>query len=63
MCTPIFHKLLYKLLTTLCVVLDCAPPNQKVFPMPLCDTLQTSREASNLVESFRVLEMLSFLLG
>ena len=36
MCPPIFHKLLYKLLTTLYVVSDCAPPNQKVFPTPLC---------------------------
>ena len=36
MCPPKFHKLLYKLLTTLCVVSDCVcPPNQKVFPMPL----------------------------
>ena len=35
MCPPKFHKLLYKLLTTLCVVSDCAPPNQKVFPTPL----------------------------
>ena len=26
MCPPKFHKLLYKLLTTLCVVSDCAPP-------------------------------------
>ena len=26
MCPPMFHKLLYKLLTTLCVVSDCAPP-------------------------------------
>ena len=32
---PKFHKLIYKLLTTLCVVSDCAPPNQKVFPTPL----------------------------
>ena len=32
---PKFHKLLYKLLTTLCVVSDCVcPPNQKVFPTP-----------------------------
>ena len=31
MCPPKFHKLLYKLLTTLCVVSDCAPPI-KVFP-------------------------------
>ena len=36
MCPPMFHKLLYKLLTALCVVSDCAPPNQKVFPTPLC---------------------------
>ena len=37
---PSFHKLLYKLLTTLCVVSNCAPPpNQKVFPTPmLCNT-------------------------
>ena len=36
MCPPKFHELLYKLLTTLCVVSDCAPPpNQKVFPTPL----------------------------
>ena len=27
MCPPMFHKLLYKLLTTLCVVSDCAPPS------------------------------------
>ena len=26
---PMFHKLLYKLLTTLCVVSDCAPPQSK----------------------------------
>ena len=32
-CAPM---LLYKFLTTLCVVSDCAPPpNQKVFPTPL----------------------------
>ena len=37
MCPPMFHKLLYKLLTTLCVVSNCAPPPpiQKVFPTPL----------------------------
>ena len=26
MCPPMFHKLLYKLFTTLCVLSDCAPP-------------------------------------
>ena len=29
MCPPKFHKLLYKLLTTLCVVINCAPPQSK----------------------------------
>ena len=28
---PSFHKLLYKLLTTLCVVSNCAPPIKKSF--------------------------------
>ena len=28
-CAPKFHKLLYKLLTTQCVVSDCAPPPPK----------------------------------
>ena len=32
---PMFHKLLYKLLTTLCVVSDCAPPIKKSF-LHLC---------------------------
>ena len=35
---PSFHKLLYKLLTTLCVVINCASPNQKPFPTPLVMT-------------------------
>ena len=35
MCPPMFHKLLYKLLTTLCVVSDCAPPIKKSF-LRLC---------------------------
>ena len=35
MCPPKFHKLLYKLLTTLCVVSDCAPPIKKSF-LHLC---------------------------
>ena len=34
MCPPSFHKLLYKLLTTLCAVLT-VPPQSKVFPTPL----------------------------
>ena len=31
MCPPSFYKLLYKLLTTICVISNCAPrpPNQK----------------------------------
>ena len=33
---PKFSNVIYKLLTTLCVVTNCAPPpNQKVFSMPL----------------------------
>ena len=32
---PSFYKLLYKLLTPLYVVSNCAPSNQKVFPTPL----------------------------
>ena len=35
MCPPMFHKLLYKLHTTLCVVSDCAPPIKKSF-LRLC---------------------------
>ena len=35
MCPPKFHKLLYKLFTTLCVVSDCAPPIKKSF-LRLC---------------------------
>ena len=34
MCPPKFHKLLYKLLTTLYVVSDCAPPIKKSFLRP-----------------------------
>ena len=36
MCPPMFHKLLCKLLTTLCVVSDCAPPIKKSFLRPWC---------------------------
>ena len=39
---PKFHELLHKLLTTLYVVSDCAPPNQKVFPTPLIIALVQS---------------------
>ena len=39
MCPPKFHKLLYKLLTTLCVVSDCAPPIKKSF-LRLCSAMQ-----------------------
>ena len=42
---PKFHKFLYKLLTTQCVVSDCAPLIKKSFlrpwivlPMPVCET-------------------------
>ena len=35
MCPPMFYKLLYKLLTTLCVVSDCALPIKKSF-LHLC---------------------------
>ena len=34
MCPPKFHKLLYKLFTTLYVVSDCAPPIKKSFLRP-----------------------------
>ena len=30
MCPPMFHKLSYKLLTTLCVVSDCAPQSKSL---------------------------------
>ena len=43
MCPPKFRKLLYKLLTTLCGVADCAaPPNQKVFSTPLIMTVEAA---------------------
>ena len=35
MCPPNFHRLLYKLLTTLCVISTGPPPNQKVFSTPM----------------------------
>ena len=38
MCPPMFHKLLYKLLTTLCVVSDSAPPINMPF-LRLCQGL------------------------
>ena len=42
MCPPKFHKLLYKLLTTLCVVLDCAPQSKSLSYAPVygdCDLI------------------------
>ena len=52
MCPPKFHELLYKLLATLCVVSDCAPPTIKKSFLCLWVT-NNSTEVTNTLDKLR----------